>query len=208
MTERNDAAWDDMVLVGIVARPHGLRGHVVLNAVTDFVDERFTVGAVVWARITGVVTPLRIESVRVQGNRPVVTFAGYDDIARAEELAGIELRVPEQELHPLADGSWYHHQLVGCAVVSQVGGHVGTVSKVEDGAGGTLLVVTGDRGQILIPLAEEICPSIDGERREIRIAPPDGLLELNDPAGRPGLPTSPRPRWTCQPSRRVPRASG
>jgi 16S rRNA processing protein RimM len=208
MSERNDVAWDDMVLVGIVARPHGLRGHVVLNAVTDFVDERFKVGAVVWARITGVVTPLRIESVRVQGNRPVVTFAGYDDIDRAEELAGIELRIPEQELQPLADGSWYHHQLAGCAVVTQDGVHVGTVSKVEDGAGGTLLVVTGERGETLIPLAEEICTSIDVERREIRIAPPDGLLELNESAGRPGLPPSPRQRWTGQPRRSGPGASG
>ena len=34
-----------MVLVGRVARPHGLRGHVVVNPETDFVDERFPAGA-------------------------------------------------------------------------------------------------------------------------------------------------------------------
>ena len=194
MDERNEVAWDDMVLVGIVARTHGLRGHVVLNALTDFADERFKVGAVVWGRIAGVITPLHIESLRMQGARPVVMFAGYDDIDRAEELAGVELRIPEQALQPLADGSWYHHQLVGCAVVTNDGAHVGAVSKVEDGAGGTLLVVNGDRGEILIPLAEEICTRVDVASRRIQIAPPPGLLDLNETRREPAQPVSPKRR--------------
>src|SRR5688572_8339777 len=149
MDERNDGAWEDMVLVGTVARTQGLRGHLFVNAVTDFVDERFKAGAVVWSRIAGVVTPLRIESLRIQSGRPVVTFAGYDDVERAEELAGVELRIPESDLQPLADGFWYHYQLVGCEVVTHAGQPVGMVSRVEDGAGGTLLVVKGERSEIL-----------------------------------------------------------
>ena len=42
--------WDDMVLVGRIARPHGIRGHVVINPETDFVDERFAPGARLWVR--------------------------------------------------------------------------------------------------------------------------------------------------------------
>ena len=187
MDERNDVAWDDMVLVGTVARAHGLRGHVVLNALTDFVEERFKVGEVLWGRIAGTVTPLRIESMRVQSGRPVVTFADYDDVDRAQELAGVELRIAERDLQPLADGSYYHHQLVGCVVITNEGVELGTVSKVEDGAGGALLVVTGARGEILIPLADEICVSIEIAERRIRIVPPPGLIELNESARGPGL---------------------
>ena len=84
MNEPLNAAWDDMVLVGIIARTQGLRGHVFVNALTDFADERFKAGATVWGRIAGVVTPLQIESLRIQGGRPVVTFAGYGDVDRAE----------------------------------------------------------------------------------------------------------------------------
>ena len=192
MDQRNDATWDDMVLVGIVARTQGLRGHVFVNALTDFADERFKVGATVWGRIAGVVTPLQVESLRIQGGRPVVTFAGYGDVDRAEELAGVELRIPEQDLQPLADGSWYHHQLVGCAVVTEDGAHVGTVSKVDDGASGALLIVNGERGEILIPLAEDICTVVDVAGRQIRIAPPPGLLELNETRERPAKPVSPK----------------
>ena len=44
------ADWDDMVLVGRIARPHGLRGQVVVNPETDFVEERFVSGATMWTR--------------------------------------------------------------------------------------------------------------------------------------------------------------
>ena len=43
------------------------------------------------------------------------------------------------------------------------------------------MVVQGARGEILIPLAEHICREIDLGARRIRIDPPDGLLELNEP---------------------------
>ena len=46
-------AWDDMVVVGRIARPHGLRGHVIVNPDTDFVETRFRPGADVWIRTAG-----------------------------------------------------------------------------------------------------------------------------------------------------------
>src|SRR5262245_64081472 len=46
-------AWDDMVVVGRVARTHGLRGHLVVAPETDFVEERFAPGATLWTRRGG-----------------------------------------------------------------------------------------------------------------------------------------------------------
>jgi len=37
--------WDEMAVVGRIARPHGIRGQVIVNADTDFPEERFRVGA-------------------------------------------------------------------------------------------------------------------------------------------------------------------
>ena len=179
MTERAHA-WDDMVMVGTVARPQGLRGHVYLNATTDFVDERFKAGAVVWTRIDGQVQSLRVSSLRIQSGRPIVTFDGCDDVEQAQDLAGLELRVPEETLQPLPEDVYYHHQLVGCTVTTADGVRVGEVQKVEEGAGGNLLSVQGGSGEVLIPLAREICVAIDVARRQIQIVPPAGLIELNE----------------------------
>ena len=174
--------WDDMVLVGTIARPHGLQGQVVLNPETDFVDERFKPGAALWTQRNGEPRELVVTSMRVHSGRPIVAFAGYDSIEAVEPLAGLELRLPEEALQPLADGAYYHHQLVGCRVEVAGGGNVGTVRRVEAGAGGALLVVEGARGDVLIPLAADICTGIDVREGRIRIEAPEGLLDLNDPA--------------------------
>jgi 16S rRNA processing protein RimM len=174
------AEWDQMVLVGRVARPHGLRGHVVVNPETDFVEERFKVGATFWTRSPHGDEQLTVASSRVQGGRPVVGFEGFSSIEDVERLAGLDLRVPEDELQPLADGVYYHHQLIGCAVHTAAGERVGEVVKVEGGAAGSLLVIRGQRGEVLVPLAAPMCVEIDVPGRRIQIDPPEGLLELNE----------------------------
>ena len=169
-----------MVLVGRIARPHGLRGQVIVNPETDFVEDRFVSGATLWARSDRGDEALTITSARVQNGRPVIGFAGFSAIEDAERLAGLELRVPEEALPALGAGVYYQHQLVGCEVKTVAGATIGEVSRVDGGAGGSLLAVRGARGEVLIPLAQHICVEVDVAAKRIRIDPPDGLLELNE----------------------------
>ena len=172
-------SFEDMVLVGRIARPHGIRGQVAINPETDFIEERFAVGATVWMQSPDGLEPLTISSMRVQNGRPIVGFDGRQRIEDVTPLAGRELRVPEDTLHALEPGTFYQHQLVGCAVETIAGTKVGTVSRVDGGAAGSLLTVDGERGEVLVPMAADICVEIDVVARRIRIDPPDGLLELN-----------------------------
>lgn len=170
-----------MVLVGRIARPHGIRGLVVVNPETDFIEDRFCVGATLWTRgADGASEMLTISSFRLNGGRPLIGFAGFEQIEHVERLAGRELRVPEQELKPLEPGRFYHHELVGCTVETVDGRAVGEVERVEGGPGGSRLVVNGRGGEIQVPLATEICVGIDVGAKRIRINPPDGLLDLNE----------------------------
>ncbi len=186
--------WDEMVLVGRIARPHGLRGHVIVSPETDFVDERFAVGATLWTRGEAGEQALVVTSFRVQGGRPVIAFEGFERVEDVERLAGQDLRVPDDELRPLQPGSFYHHQLAGCVVETMDGAAVGIVERVEGGAGGSRLVIGGPGGEILVPLADEICVEIDVAARRIRIAPPEGLLDLNEVRHRHDLPADGRGR--------------
>ena len=172
--------WDSMVLVGRIARPHGLRGEVIVSPETDFVEERFTSGATMWTHSDRGDETLTISSARVQNGRPVVGFAGFASLEDVERLAGLELRVPEESLQSLGEGAYYQHQLVGCGVETVSGTQVGTVVRVDGGAGGSLLAVAGARGEVLIPFAQHICVEIDVAARRIMVDPPDGLLELNE----------------------------
>lgn len=174
------ADWDDMALVGRIVRPHGLRGDVVVHPETDFIEARFQPGASFWTRSAAGDEQLTIRTARVQGGRPVVGFERVSSVEQAEALVGRELRVPEETLQPLGEGMYYLHQLEGCRVVTRGGEEIGLVRKVEGGIGGSRLVVDGERGEILIPLASEICVDIDVAAKRVVIEPPEGLLDLNE----------------------------
>ena len=185
-----------MAVVGRVARPHGIRGQVVINLETDFPHERFQPGAEFFVKRAGGRTAgdslqavperpgvslerLVIATVRFQNERPVVGFEGVDDMNQAGALAGTELRVPLDRLAPLPPEMFYRHDLVGCGVETTAGLPVGEVIEVEGTLGGSRLVVSTKRGEVLVPLAAEICRSIDIAGKRIVIEPPEGLLDLN-----------------------------
>lgn len=175
----DEADWNAMVLVGFVARTHGNRGEVILKSETDFPQERFRVGGILQTRRgEGPIEPLEVTSVRFQQGRPIVGIAGIGSISEAERLAGYELRVPESEQAPLPDGTYYHHQLIGCEVETRNGDRVGRVTAVQGQGEATRLVVRGTRAEVLIPLAQAIC-DVDVAAQRIVISPPDGLLEVN-----------------------------
>ena len=169
-----------MAVVGRIARAHGIRGQVIVNPDTDFPGERFQEGAELFVERGGRVQPVRVTSVRFQHDRPVIGLEGIETMTDAEALAGLELRIPVDRLLALPPGTYYHHDLVGCRVETTDGRPIGVVTKVDAAMGGSRLVVDGgSRGEILIPLAAEICTTVDVGGKRIVIDAPDGLLDLN-----------------------------
>jgi len=181
-----DAEWNDCAVVGRVARAHGNRGEVIVNPDTDFIEDRFAVGAELLVRRADVgqasslaVRVVRVTAMRVHRGRPIIAIEGVVTMNDAEALAGVELRVRVDELEALPDGTFYRHDLVGCRVETTGGEAVGTVEKVEGDLAASRLVVGTPGGEVLIPLAQAICVVIDIAARRIVIDPPEGLLEVN-----------------------------
>jgi 16S rRNA processing protein RimM len=173
------SAWDEMVVVGRIARAQGNRGQVIVDPMTDFPEERFRRGSMVQIRRGDAVESLTIEDVRFHRGRPVIDFAGVDSMDAAEALAGTELRITIEALQPLPPGAFYHHDLVGCTVQTKDGERIGEVASVEGEATGSRLVVKKGGAEILIPMVDGICASVDIAGRTIVVEPPDGLLDLN-----------------------------
>jgi 16S rRNA processing protein RimM len=175
------SVWSELALVGRIARAHGHRGQVIVNPETDFPEDRFLPGAVMCIEHRGAVEALTLTAVRFQNGRPVIAIEGVETMNDAQALSGLELRVDRDSLRALPDGTFYRHDLIGCRVETRAGAPVGIVEDVEGAIGGSRLVVAGTdgRGEVLIPLAAEICPVIDPAAKLIVIDPPDGLLEAN-----------------------------
>jgi 16S rRNA processing protein RimM len=171
--------FSGMAVVGRIARAHGNRGRVIVNLETDFPETRFQSGGELFIERDGRLEKLRLNAVRFQNGRPVVAIDGVDTMTGAEALAGYELRVPVDWLAPLPPDTFYRHDLVGCRVETLDGRPVGIVGDVEGTLAGSRLLIDGPCGEIQVPLAHEICTTIDVRAKRIVILPPEGLLELN-----------------------------
>ena len=168
---------DDLLLIGTIARSHGNKGQVIVNPESDFMDERFRPGATVL--IGEMLRPVKITTARFHQGRPVIGLEGVETIDDAERLAGAELKMPASEMGQLPGGTYYRHDLVGCQVEDTDGRLIGQVSAVEGPMEGSRLVIAAPHGEVLIPLVADICVEVNPAAKRIRVAAPDGLLELN-----------------------------
>lgn len=170
------------LVVGRVAKAHGVTGEVAVDVRTDDPESRFAPGAALRGR-PGKGGPERefvVESVRPHGGRLLVRLRGVTDRADADALRGTLFLVDSQELPPIEDpDEFYDHQLEGLRVVTADGRLVGTVAEVLHTAAGELLSVTAETGaEVLVPFVAAIVTSVSLADGTVEIDPPEGLLEI------------------------------
>ena len=115
----------------------------------------------------------------------VLHFAGVDSISAAETLAGQIVAIPQAERTPLGEDEFYIGDLIGCELFDVASGEpqrVGVIETVDREAGPVaLLMLKGERGEILVPFAKSYFRTFDIPGKHIEMALPEGLVELNAP---------------------------
>jgi 16S rRNA processing protein RimM len=156
-------SFEDLVTIGRIVRPQGRRGEVLTEPLTDHPTRFPELKRAFVPGPDGGCRSVVIEDCWPHKGRFVLKLEGVDTIEEAERYRGLELRIEESELPDLPEGSYYHHQLRGLAVEDGSGRAVGTVSQVMETGGVPVLVVEGDEGEALIPLAEPFLRRVDLE---------------------------------------------
>jgi 16S rRNA processing protein RimM len=182
----------DRLTLARLLRPHGIRGEIAAEILTDF-PERLTKLREVWLWDASAETSANAIVERcwlsvARGGQAVFKFAGVDRIEDVEKFRGMEVQVPLSERMELPAGSYYISELAGCEVWELLtndkgaldGGQtkLGLVRGVQEG-GTPVLEVDTQNGEVLIPLATEICKKIDVKARRIEVVMPEGLRDLN-----------------------------
>jgi 16S rRNA processing protein RimM len=168
--------------VARIVRPQGRRGEVAAEILTDFPERFQSLRRVFLERPGGTPQAAGVENAWLHKGRIVLKFSGVDSISGAEALRGLHVLIPREERVPLGAAHYYLWELEGCRVVLERGDppqEIGTVTGIEATGGVDLLHVATPRGEVLIPLAQDICTRIDPEARTILIDPPEDLLDLN-----------------------------
>jgi 16S rRNA processing protein RimM len=151
--------------VGRIAKPHGVRGDVLVVLSSDRTD-RLDPGSVLETD-RGPLTVVR--SSRHQ-DRWIVQFEGVTDRSQVEDWRGLVLRA-EPGGAPLDEGAFWVHELVGAEVVLVDGTAAGRVDAVESNPASDLLVL--DTGA-LVPVVFVV----DQAPGRVTIDPPEGLFDL------------------------------
>ncbi len=165
--------------VARIGKPHGIRGEVTVQVLTDAPGDRFVPGTefVVEPASAG---PLSVESARWNKDILLLAFEGIETRNQAETLRGAKLFIETEELDEDDDEGWYEHELVGleARVGSQVVGKIAALHTlpVQD----LLVVETSDGKEILVPFVEQIVPEVNVADGFVLLTPPDGLFEVND----------------------------
>jgi 16S rRNA processing protein RimM len=192
------------VLVARILRSRGNKGEVAAELLTDFPERLTRLQEVFVGHAEGKVEPCRmaLKSCWLSQNhrgQAVFHFEGVDSITEAEKFRGLEILLPFEQRVVLPAGKYFVSDLIGCSVfenpssapvvssspcsLAEAPSLLGKVRDVqfpgEEISGTPLLEVETSRGEILIPLAVDICTKIDTVARRIDVVLPEGLRELN-----------------------------
>jgi 16S rRNA processing protein RimM len=192
------------VLIARILKPRGNKGEVAAELLTDFPERLTKMKEVFIGHAGGSTEPHRIALQQCwlsQNHRgqAVFHFEGVNSISEAEKFRGLDVLLPFEQRVTLAAGQYFVSDLVGCSVfevsasasvvssspcsLSEAPAHLGAVRDVqfpgEDFPGTPLLEVETAQGELLIPLAEDICTRIDTAARRIEVVLPEGLRDLN-----------------------------
>ncbi|MCW5873889.1 MAG: 16S rRNA processing protein RimM [Anaerolineales bacterium] len=164
----------DFVLVGMVRRPHGLRGEVQVSIETDF-PERLQPGVKLFLGEGH--TPVTIRSARAIDNGLLLSFENFPDRESLAHIRNAPLFSRVEDSPPLPPGQYYRYQLMGLTVSTDTGEELGLLTQVlETGANDVYVVRSPVHGEVLLPAIDDVVLEVDIAAKRMRVHLLPGLL--------------------------------
>ncbi len=169
---------EEMLRVGVVTSPHGVRGEVRVYPTTDD-NNRFRDLKEVTADFGKERRTLKIEHVKFFKNMVILKFSGIDSMNDAEALRQKDLLVTRDQAVRLGPDENFIADLIGLTVRTDDGTVLGTMTDVmRTGANDVYCVRTEEGKEILLPAIRDCILKVDPENREMLVHVLDGLLDL------------------------------
>lgn len=168
---------EELLVVGRIIRPHGVRGAVIVAVESDWPEERFRQGAVLLLETGRGTTEVTVDSASPHKGAMLVQLSGTDDRTAAEGLKGRNLFVRAGEAASLGEGEYWAHELVGMRALDEDGMALGVVAEVICRETQDLLVVSDESGdEFQVPFVEEFIKRVDTRERKVVIKVIEGMV--------------------------------
>lgn len=162
--------------IGVIARPHGVRGELKVRLHHEESEALFSVTQVTLAAKGRSPQPYAVESVRGSTKSPILALAGVDSRELADGLRGCSLLVERSQLAPLDEGEYYLVDLVGCQVVMS-GQVIAKVSDVRpDPSVDTMILRMKDGRAAEVPIVEAWVGQVDLQQKTVELLSQDGVI--------------------------------
>jgi 16S rRNA processing protein RimM len=161
--------------VGLLRKPHGLRGDLLLEVYTDFPD-RIRPGTTIL--VGDEHQPLKITRRRPHNDGLILGFEGIDTPEEAGKFRATLAYVPAADRPPLPEGEYYHHEIIGLTVLDESGKELGQLTEIiETGANDVYVVKPAEGSDILLPALKEVILGIDLVAKTMRVHLLPGLVD-------------------------------
>ena len=162
------------LVVGKLRRPHGLGGELLMEVITDF-PERLKPGIHVYVGDSH--QPMHIHNLRWRDQLLLVTFEACNSIDEASALRNSLVFVRADDRPALDEGEYYHHELLGMAVLTDEGEILGNLTEIlVTGANDVYVVTHQDGKQVLLPAIESVILAINPGKKEMLVHLIPGLV--------------------------------
>lgn len=168
------------IALGIIRKPHGVRGEASVEPWTEFERFREVASVTLVSPDETQTRTTRIETARAQGDRALIKFAGINTPEELRELQEWTIEIPEKDARKLEKDEYFLHDLVGMQLIDRDGNDRGQVVDAYEGGSGILLNVERKDGKTYeVPFAESICVEIDVKGRRIIVDLPEGIEDAD-----------------------------
>lgn len=167
----------DYVIIGRITKPHGVRGAVKVEPITDDPNRFSLLDKVYVGSEDKPGDAVDIERVQFQNKLLILSLANVTSREAADALRGKYLHIPADQALDLPDGSVYIYDLIGLKVVTNKNEFVGTVKDFQEYPANDMFVIENDGREYLIPDVPDIVQDVNIEDGTIIINPIDGLLD-------------------------------
>ncbi len=168
----------ETVKVGLIAKPHGVSGEVVVRALTGFTSDDLCY-EFLFVEIDGGLVPYYVEEVRVKnGEEVLVKFEYVDNQDEARRISGADIYISREWLDEQGDDMSIDRQITGWSVYDENEIMIKIIDIEEQNGVNPLFVVMRGDEEILIPMVDSFISAVDVNNRIVTFELPEGLLDL------------------------------
>lgn len=161
------------VAVGRVVRPHGVRGTLLVEPISEMIHS-LEQGTEIY--LEGSDQATRVVYLRAHKDRYLLQVADCNDRDEAEEWRGSEVLLAGERLEDLPEGTYYHWQIIGLDVVTESGERLGQIARIlETGANDVYVVEREGEKELLLPAIDSVVLEVDLAQEQIVVRLMPGL---------------------------------